>query len=310
MFVAVITVATCQFPVSSNAGDNLRWIARQMRSAAARGASVAHFPEGALSGYAGTDFADFDGFNWDDLKHASEDVLSLARELGIWVVFGSAHRLSDGNKPHNSAYVVDNRGEIIDRYDKRFCSGDPKGRSGDLAHFSPGDHVCIWEINEVRCAALICHDYRYPELYRDYKRQGVELVFHSFHAGNASPQRVAAIGISIGSELMSSNPAATFTYPGITMPASMTATAAASHVWISCSNSSARESLWPAFLVRADGLTVGRLRRNVPGILISDVDTNADIYDSTSAWRERAIGGVLHSGTVVSDPRSDNRRSL
>jgi hypothetical protein len=38
-----------------------------------------------------------------------------------------------------------------------------------------------------------------------------------------------------------------------------------------------------AFFVRADGITTGRLRRNVPGVLISAVDTRQDLYDSTAA---------------------------
>ena len=156
-----------------------------MRTAAKRGADVVHFPEGALSGYAGTDFASFDGFDWDGLGRATGSVLDLAAELGVWVVLGSAHRLSGGHKPHNSVYVVASTGEIVDRYDKRFCSGDADEDSGDLSHYTPGDHLCVWEINAIRCGALICYDYRYPELYRDYKRQGVELIFHSFHAANA-----------------------------------------------------------------------------------------------------------------------------
>jgi hypothetical protein len=103
------------------------------------------------------------------------------------------------------------------------------------------------------------------------------------------------------------NQAATYTYPGITMPAAMTAEAAFNHVWISCPNSSAPESCWPAFCVRADGVTTGRLRRNRPGVLLTTVDTGQDLYDSTAAWRYRAMAGVLHSGTLVSDRRSEDR---
>lgn len=94
------------------------------------------------------------------------------------------------------------------------------------------------------------------------------------------------------------------------MPAAMTAVAACSHLWISCPNSSAPESLWPAFFVRADGVTIGRLQRNVPGVLISAVETKEEIYHSTAAWRDRAMGGNLHSGTLVSDPRSSDRTTL
>ncbi len=305
--MAVVRVATCQFPVSADPAANLRRVARQLRVAKGRGADVAHFPEGALSGYAGVDFASFEGYDWDRLQAATLRLLDLAREIGIWVVIGSAHRLSDGHRPHNSVYVIDPAGRIVDRYDKRFCAGDADGRSGELAHFSPGDHFSCWEIGGVACGALICHEYRYPELFRGYKRQGVHLLFHSFHAANASPEQVAAIGTTIGPDLGRLNRVPTFTYPGVTMPAAVTAAAASSHLWISCANSSAPESLWPAFFVRADGMTTGRLRRNVPGVLVSTVDTDEDLYDSTAAWRERAMSGVLHSGTLVSDPRSSDR---
>ncbi|WP_243794273.1 carbon-nitrogen hydrolase family protein [Saccharopolyspora gloriosae] len=308
--MTVVKVATCQFAVGDDISANLRNVVHQMRVAKRRGADVAHFPEGALSGYAGCDFDTFDGFDWDDLRSATHRVLELAGQLGLWVVLGSAHRLSDANKPHNSLYVINDHGRIVDRYDKRFCSGDVAERVGDLAHYSPGDHGTTWEINGVTCGALICYDYRFPELYREYSKHGVQVVFHSFHTGNASAEQVAAIGNAIGHDHARFNPAATFTYPGITMPAAMTTAAACNHVWISCPNSSAPESLWPAFFVRADGVRIGRLRRNTPGVLVSTVDTAADLYDSTAAWRHRALSGDFHSGAAVTDPRSTDRTSL
>jgi len=188
--------------------------------------------------------------------------------------------------------------------------GTRTGRTEELAHYSPGDHGSVWEINGVRCAALICYEYRFPELHREYARDGVQLLFHSFNAAHASPERVAANGSGIGTHLASLNPAPTFTYPGITMPAAMTAAAASSHLWISCPNPSAPESLWPSFFVRADGVTVGRLRRNRAGILISAIDTDEALSTTRSQWRERALGGVLHSGTLVTDPRSTDRTAL
>jgi hypothetical protein len=45
-------------------------------------------------------------------------------------------------------------------------------------------------------------------------------------------------------------------------------------------------------------------------LLVSTVDTRQRLYDSTNAWRRRAIDGVLHSGKPVRDPRSENRTSL
>lgn len=316
--MARLTVATCQFPVDARIDRNCRHVMRQMRSAKERGADIAHFPEAALSGYAGVDFADHRGFDWELLEASTRRVMELAAELRLWVALGSAHRLSwapharqgrgGRHKPHNSLYVIDDTGRIADRYDKRFCSGDPEGRTGDLAHYSPGDHPVVVTVRGVRCGTLICYDFRFPELYREYVRQGVQLVLHSFHAAHMTPGKLAAIRETIGEDVLHLNPAGT--YPGITMPATATAAAAANHVWISAPNSSARESCWGAFFVRADGVTTGRLPRNRAGVLISTVDTEAPLYDSTAHWRGRAMDGVLNSGTPVRDPRSADRTSL
>lgn len=303
-----LKVATCQFPVGADVCRNLRYVSRQIRAARERGAHVAHFPEACLSGYAGVDFETHEGFDWTLLRECTRKVLDLAREVRIWVVLGSAHRLTAPHKPHNSLYVIDDRGEIVDRYDKMFCAGDASEASGDLRHYSPGDHLSVFSIRGVRCGALICHDYRYPELYREYKRRGVQMMFHSYHAGNIPPERFQAMQDDVGEGNRGLNPAATL--PGITMPATMIAAAANNHVWISCPNSSARESCWPSFFVRSDGVVTGRLRRNTTGVLVSEVDADEEIYDSTVAWRERAMDGILHSGTLVSDRRSDDRASL
>lgn len=130
------------------------------------------------------------------------------------------------------------------------------------------------------------------------------------HHGAVAVVRVATCQFPVSSDLESVNAGSTFTYPGITMPAAMTTAGASSHLWISCPNSSAPESLWPSFFIRADGITLGRLRRNRPGVLMSTVDTEEELYDSTAAWRDRALAGVFHSGTLVNDPRSTNRTEL
>jgi hypothetical protein len=43
-----------------------------------------------LSGYAGTDFVIFAGFDWHRLAEATAEMAEHARRLGIWVVADSA----------------------------------------------------------------------------------------------------------------------------------------------------------------------------------------------------------------------------
>jgi predicted amidohydrolase len=303
-----LTVATCQFPVDADMRRNLRYVSRQLRAAEERGAHVAHFPEACLSGYAGVDFPSYQGFDWDLLQECTQRVLELARHFRLWVILGSTHRLTGRHKPHNSLYIIDDEGKLVDRYDKMFCAGDRVGKAVDLAHYSPGNHFSVFAIQGVRCGALICHDYRYPELYREYKRRGVQLMFHSYHAGHITPTRFKEMQDYVGTGFHTINPGTTL--PSITMPATMHAAAANNYMWISCPNSSARESCWPSFFVRPDGVITGRLRLHTAGILVSEVNTDEPLYDSTLAWRDRAMRGTLHSGTLVRDRRSDERTRL
>lgn len=186
-----------------------------------------------------------------------------------------------------------------------FCSGDSAGRTGDLAHYSPGNHLATFNLKGVRCGVLICYDYSFPELYREYKRRGVQLMFHSYHAGHGSPKDLKSWQRPIGANNCRLNRGSS--HAEIRIPPAMTASATSNYVWISCSNTSARESCFPSFFVRADGIVTGRLRRNTAGVLTSLVDTNERLYDGTATWRDRAMHGVFHSGELVRDTRSDNR---
>ena len=62
--------------------------------------------------------------------------------------------------------------------------------------------------------------------------------------------------------------------------------------------------------MRPDGVIAGWLALHEPGVLLSRVDTDERFYDSTAAWRDRAMRGVLYSGALVQDPRSDDRTSV
>ena len=94
------------------------------------------------------------------------------------------------------------------------------------------------------------------------------------------------------------------------MPASVQAASTANHLWVSCSNTSARHSCFPSFFVRADGIMTGRLSRHRAGVLLSTVNTGQPLYDGTHGWRHRAMRGTFHSGTPVRDKRSDIRTQL
>lgn len=273
-----LVVAACQFPVSADISENYNWIKNQMIEAMLKKADIVQFPECALSGYPEVDLKTLDGFDWELLVEKTDSILSLAKQLKIWVVLGSIHQLSEGVKPHNSLYVINDQGKIVDRYDKRFCTG------GDLKHFSPGDHFVNFDFNGVNCSLLICYDIRFPELYREYRKRNTDLIFHSFY--NAR-QKKGSI------------------HPVI-MPITSQARAATNYFYISLTNSSATES-WPCHFITPDGLIQNKLATNIPGILISTVDISNEFYDASGRFRDNAINGILNSGETIQDPHSNNR---
>ncbi|MDO8544707.1 MAG: carbon-nitrogen hydrolase family protein [Opitutaceae bacterium] len=277
---AELRVGTCQFPVSSDITANGGWIRKQMAEAQALGADIVHFSETALSGYAGVDHPTLEQFPWEQQRSELEKILALARELRVWVVLGATHRLTGSHKPHNSLYVIDAGGRIVDRYDKRFCTG------GDLKHYSPGDHFVNFNVNGVRCGLLICFDVRFPELYRQYSALGVQLIFHSFY--NAR-QKEGSI------------------HPKI-MPPTAQANAASNAMYISMNNCSAARS-WESRFITPDGLIERALVLDEPGVMVNLVDTARKYYDASGTFRADAIAGRLNSGEAVSDPRSRDRTS-
>lgn len=86
-----LSVATCQFPTSAEVTNNFQHIAQLIRDAKSQGADVAHFPEACLSGYAGSDLATYNDFDWPLLRHYANQLVDLAGDLKLWVVLGSAH---------------------------------------------------------------------------------------------------------------------------------------------------------------------------------------------------------------------------
>jgi predicted amidohydrolase len=273
-----IRVASCQFPVSSDIRANYQFIEDQMIEAKLKKADIIHFSECALSGYPGEDMQSLENFNWNELRQMTDSIISLADKLNIWVIFGSLHKLSGNNKPHNSLYVISQEGKLIDRYDKRFCT------SSDLLFCTPGDHFVTFKINGVNCGLLICYDVRFPELYREYRKLGCDLIFQSFY--NARQEKGSI-------------------HPVI-MPVSAQAHAATNYFYMSLTNSSTAES-WPCYFITPDGLVQNKLPANIPGVLISDIDIKAKYYDASKEFRADAIGGKLNSGITVHDTLSSNR---
>jgi predicted amidohydrolase len=254
-----------------------------LRKAKKSKADIVHFSECALSGYVGTDFPNFDGYDWGLLREETEKIMALAAKFGLWVVLGSTHRLTEPNKPYNSLYVINPKGRIVDRYDKRFCT------KGDLRRLTPGNGFANFTINGVKCSLLICFDLRFPEIYRELYKQKVNCIFQSFY--NARQK-----GPSVHTHIMRQT---------------MQCRAATNYFWISMANSSGYYSPYPSCFILPDGRIARQLRANRAGLMVNTIDLKKKFYDPMANFRDMAIAGKLSNSTrTIRDPRSRNTKIL
>lgn len=262
-----LKLATSQFPVSDEIGNNMNFIKKQIAQAAQVDAKVIHFCECSLSAYAGIDFPKYTEKQNHEIQESIASICQQAQLYKIWVVFGT-HLFEKGmKKPYNCTFVINSDGEIVHRYDKRFLSGF------DLDWYAAGHNPGIFEIDGIKCGILICHEWRYPELYRQYYTLGVELLFQSWYDGNYSAREYREEGENLGEVI----------------PGFVRGNAANNKLWISAANTCKKQQSFPAFVCRPDGFVTGKLKRNTTGLLFSEIEFDHTYIDLSSHLRDEAL---------------------
>jgi len=163
-----------------------------IRQAAKRGARIVCTPECAVQGYPRVSLPK--GMSFDDPKiveqrakilAAAEPIpgpstsrfLRLARELGVWIVFGMDE--NRGGKLFNSAVLVSPAGEIVGKYSKVHLQ-NWMSASG----VNNGDGFPVWEIDiggvKTKAGIQICYDIQHPESTRELALGGAEIVFSPY----------------------------------------------------------------------------------------------------------------------------------
>ncbi|MFF6829066.1 nitrilase-related carbon-nitrogen hydrolase [Streptomyces longwoodensis] len=271
------------------AGQEIRAL---MVEAAEAGARLVQFPEGAVTypskhvmaaGPTGELVpADWSRAAWDVLREEAESISVLAGRLGLWTVFGSIHPLTPPNRPHNSLYVVSDRGQLVARYDKRFLSHT------EVSYlYSPGHQPLVVEVDGIRFGFALCIEANFPEVFAEYERLDVNCVLLSVMVDDAPRARVAQaygtlynywVGYSVPSQFSATVPS------GIVAPGGR---------WLA--------------QCPADGQ---------PALAVADIDLDSAAPDIDVAlrharpWRRRAQEGLYEDRLVDGDPRSDIRTAF
>ncbi len=166
--MSTIHISIIQMAV--NSGDvekNIVKTERYVQAAAKGGSDLIVFPEMWTT-----------GFNFQLNKKIAgsqqttlDALCKMAKQYNIWLT-GSILFHDGQNQPTNSAFLINDAGEVAARYDKiHLFSG-----VGENKHVIAGDAPTCAETPWGKVGLSICYDIRYPELFRHYALQGATLI--------------------------------------------------------------------------------------------------------------------------------------
>jgi predicted amidohydrolase len=264
-------------------GEEIR---RLMREARDSGARLIHFPEGALcwahkmkmsvNGPDQIGPADWDRADWDALKHELAEIMELARQLRLWTVVGSIHRLTPPHRPHNSLYVISDRGEVVTRYDERMLSP-----TKITYMYSPGSAPVTFEIDGVRFGLSLGIEVHFPETFIEYEQLDVDCMLFST-AGAPEPAESWVFA------------------------AEAQAHAATNGYWISYAGDAQDAASAPSGVISWDGAWHARCpQEERPAVIVAEVSD--DPANLGRPWRRKARAGIYDPHVVHDDPRSNDR---
>ncbi len=178
----VVRIAGVQMASGPNVEANLNEAKRLIGMAVGQGAKLVALPE----------YFAIMGMNDNDKVKVREEagngpiqqfLSETAKQHKIWLVGGSVPLASgDANKVRNSSLIYDDKGKLIERYDKIHLFGFNMGKEqySEQRTIEPGREVKVIDSPFGRIGLSICYDLRFPELYRAMKNVDIILVPSAF----------------------------------------------------------------------------------------------------------------------------------
>jgi predicted amidohydrolase len=269
-----IRIAVVQTDITTDPRENGRAIRAAMRIAAGQGARLVHCAEGSLSGYAGAAKDHFRGWDidWDLVAVELHDTMDLARKLHLWAVVGGNHRL-EHTRPHNSLWIINDHGQLVDRYDKRYLS-----HSENTGFYTPGFAPCTFEVDGFRFGALLCVEIQFGELWVEQRDLGVDCVLFSSYSEDPIFDVIAR------------------------------GYAAANSYWVSVAVPAPCSAAMASTVIGPHGLHLVHAHDGAPDLLCVDLDRSDPVLDialnKAAPWRRRAATGALYEPHRSTETRS------
>jgi len=177
----MVNLSAIQLCSQPNVEHNLATINRLLVSSNVSGEHIVVLPECCLY---------FGGSDKDQLSLAKEDnetqclqsaLSNIAQKHQIYLVAGSVPVLaSDGEKFTNTCFVFSPKGIVIGRYDKIHLFdaqvNDSEKSYLESKYTKAGKQLGLVATESTKLGLTICYDLRFPELYRQLRMNGADIV--------------------------------------------------------------------------------------------------------------------------------------
>ncbi|MFC7377425.1 carbon-nitrogen hydrolase family protein [Brevundimonas sp. GCM10030266] len=179
--MTTLPVALIQTRTPASPGAAFTHVEPLIRQAAAGGAKLILTPE--ATNFLIQDRAAREAvLTTDERDEAVLKLRDLAKELGVWLLIGSAIVKSghDGDdRAANRSLLIDDQGGVVASYDKLhvYDVDLPTGeRWRESASVRPGDGAVVAETPWGGLGLTICYDVRFPQLHRALAKAGAKMI--------------------------------------------------------------------------------------------------------------------------------------
>lgn len=103
----------------------------------------------------------------------------LARAKKIFILIGSVYeKVKETKKIYNTSVLIDDKGRIKARYRKINLFDARLGKKvlDEAKYFLPGRYPVTADVKDFKIGLSICYDLRFPGLYQQYKKAGVDII--------------------------------------------------------------------------------------------------------------------------------------
>lgn len=117
--------------------------------------------------------------SWQQPGPILQRMQRLARELKLTIVLGGMPEHASGAPPYNTAFVLGEEGQLLATYRKvHLFDADVSDGTAyrESQNTSAGAAPQLFSWRGMQVGLSICYDLRFPELYRELRRQGAGLL--------------------------------------------------------------------------------------------------------------------------------------